>query len=57
MPAVSATADVRNWDSLLQAAWTRSRVAAPRLRYVLSMFALAHQALMMALSPGPVGVR
>ena len=27
------------------------------LRYVLSMFAHAHQALMMALLPGPVGVR
>jgi hypothetical protein len=29
----------------------------PKLRYVLSMFANAHQALMMALLPGPVGVR
>ena len=27
------------------------------LRYVLRMFAHAHQALMMALLPGPVGVR
>lgn len=27
------------------------------LRYVLSMFERAHQALMMALLPGPVGVR
>jgi hypothetical protein len=27
------------------------------LRYVLSMFAHAHQALMMALLPGPVAVR
>jgi hypothetical protein len=27
------------------------------LRYVLTMFARAYQALMMALLPGPVGVR